>query len=840
MFTLTFSVAFAVVAVFAMGIGALKGKKTVWQMSVTKIFLSVVSAIIAALVSAAVSKAVVGVVIDALLGDLLGELMAGLTSGQEIITALVAMIVAPFLFLPFYAIIKSILKIFKKMIARPFRKLTTKKVEEVAEEAPVEEVAEEEAPELTEKEMKKAAKAAAKEAKKAKKYAKKHEFKLEKSNWISALCGALCSLVTLCIILIPAVGGLGIINDIAALPLQTAAAADESGTTSTVAEVLDGAANNAGSVTVKLLGGQLIYDMMTTCNVGGETTTLRTETKFVQSIANVVIVLGNDEADKAEQADSLRGVADAFADSSMMPVLLSEITTAAADSWRNGEEFAGLAMPDMGPLNPVMMSVVEAFAQGNVDTIKEDMRSIVEIFAVLVENDAMESFGDNPLVMLSKEQTTAKILKELIDNPRLCVMVDGLSDFGMSLLLSSVGVVEDHDGYYDQFKAAMNGVYADEEGAYAALYADVFDAFGLKVSDELCADAGKAMMETGDINAWIRENIAADEEAFNKATVIVTVKDITDGIPTITNKDKEAEALAHCFAVIYGLTDGMGDSSFEVQNLLADMGAVLDSFAQTETYGVEKTGMILKAMLQSEMVHDEMGFSIMEATDAADSIIKNASSKGYVSLLASLAKVVEAIQASSDLDVSNVEKVEAMLKDLTPETAEVLASIATPQVMMNYGVKAESAKPVSDLMGNTFTNLADAKANGMSDEDYAKESAAVSNMMNMVMDSGDGAIFGDGSSTGTTADKFVSDITGSQVISQTLVETVYGDGEEATNDPLKTGKAMSDEEKADFVGSLNNEWNNSAKSAEDAKEIIAIGAIMNVAVEIGDDGVVAK
>ena len=140
-------------------------------------------------------------------------------------------------------------------------------------------------------------------------------------------------------------------------------------------------------------------------------------------------------------------------------------------------------------------------------------------------------------------------------------------------------------------------------------------------------------------------------------------------------------------------------------------------------------------------------------------------------------------------------------------------------------------------MGDTFTNLADAKKNGMADDEYAKESAAVSNMMNLVMDSGDGAIFGEKSSTGITAAEFVGDITGSKVMSQTIVDTVYADGENATNDPLKSDRKLNNAEKTDFLNALNAEWEKSDQTADDKKEIIAIAAIMNLQVEVTLGGV---
>jgi len=835
MFTLILSLVFVLVAVIAMGIGALTAKKKAWQLTVTKIVLSLISALLAALVASLVAKLISGILVGSVLTVMFGELITALPSGQEIVTALVAMILAPVLFLIFYGIIRGILSIFKKLIARPFLKLTEKKAEPSAD-ASAESLAEDPAADGADAPMDVdtiMAKMAAEEKKKD----KKSEFKLDKNNWISALCGALCGLVTLCILLIPMVGTLGIVNDVAAMPLQTAAETDDSGFVSIVADALDGTANNAGSVVVKYTGGQLLYDAMTTYTVGGQKATLRNETEFIGSVAGAIVALGDEDLDKTIKADSFRQISVAFDSAVMTPKLIAELTSAAADDWRHGNAFAGVSMPDMGPLNPIMTSLVDAFAQGTDQTIKEDLDSVVEIIAVLIENDAMGSLAENPLIMLSNEQISADILFELLNNPRLYVMVDGLSDFGMGMLLDAVGVVEDGGIHYEDFRSDMSAVIADTEGAYAALYEEVFNDYGVELPESVCASAAAAKLSGNDFEAWIDENIAKDRESFAKITAIVSSKDITDGTPEIQNKENESAALAHAFAVIYGLTDDMDGDDFDVKGMLVKMGAVLDSLAKTETYGPEKTGMILTAMLQSDMVHDEMGFSVLEATEAAASINENSAAKGYVALMNSLSLVVDALDASTNTDINNIEAVQAMLNDLTPESAQVLSSIATPAVMKNYGVPDKSSEPVSDFMGRTFTNLADAKAGGMPDDEYARESAAVSNLMNMVMASGDGAVFGDDSATGTTAKGFVQDISGSKVMSETIVQTVYEDGEEPINDPLVSERKMSDEEKADFVNALNEEWESSEKTAEDKKEIIAIAAIMNVQVDITLDGV---
>jgi leucyl-tRNA synthetase len=271
--------------------------------------------------------------------------------------------------------------------------------------------------------------------------------------------------------------------------------------------------------------------------------------------------------------------------------------------------------------------------------------------------------------------------------------------------------------------------------------------------------------------------------------------------------------------------------------MVGEMGGVLDTFALSESIGPEKTAYILKAMLQSGTVTKEIGFSTMEASDSADSISKNAAKKSYAQMLNSLMLTVEMVEAASDINVNTAEAVEKMLNDLTPESAEVLKTITTPEVVKNYGVPEKSSKPTSELMGDTFENLAQAKEDGMSDEDYAKESSAVTNMMSVVMTSGKGAIFGDRSATGTTAQQFVDDIMDSTVMADTIVEKVYAGGDEPVVDPLVSNRTMAQEESDSFIEALNNRWNASAKDEATKKEIISIASIMNVKVEITESGV---
>ena len=220
-------------------------------------------------------------------------------------------------------------------------------------------------------------------------------------------------------------------------------------------------------------------------------------------------------------------------------------------------------------------------------------------------------------------------------------------------------------------------------------------------------------------------------------------------------------------------------------------------------------------------------------------ICENSLDTGFEPTLRSLAKAVDVISAASDPDKDTTEAVKVMLDDLTPSSSKVLQTMATPSVVQSYNVPEQSAAPVSSMLSDTFGNLANAKEEGMSDEEYEKESAAVANMMDVLMSSGKtgSTLFGEEGVTGITADEYVNNIMDSKVMSQTVMDNVYTDGETATNDPLKSERALNEEEKTEFLGALSNRWESSDKSEETQKKLISVAAVLNFQIEITDSGV---
>jgi hypothetical protein len=122
-------------------------------------------------------------------------------------------------------------------------------------------------------------------------------------------------------------------------------------------------------------------------------------------------------------------------------------------------------------------------------------------------------------------------------------------------------------------------------------------------------------------------------------------------------------------------------------------------------------------------------------------------------------------------------------------------------------------------------------------------------MMSIAMSagsSGSTSTFGENSATNITATEFVDRAAGSVVISETLVNTVYGEEESAKVDPLASNRTLSDDEKGELVGAIDAKWqtqletsNDEAANAEYQKVLTSVASIVNVNIAFTAGGVVA-
>ncbi|MBQ8141255.1 MAG: hypothetical protein IJ038_06155 [Clostridia bacterium] len=395
----------------------------------------------------------------------------------------------------------------------------------------------------------------------------------------------------------------------------------------------------------------------------------------------------------------------------------------------------------------------------------------------------------------------------------------------------------DSDPTIEELQAIIKTEFA---ALCAKMSAEEFDAFSLELAGDILAEISDGGFEYGSA-------AVDDADDMGKSSVIVTSDELKVVYVEVEDKEKEAKTIASIFASAIAIVDDISGGDHKVENVITAFGPVLDSFAESQLMGKDYTGKFLTAMLQADAIRSNIGFTVIQATDVASSI-NGGSSKGesYTVLLKSLGNTVNIIKISSE-NGDATEAVNELMKDLTPTSAETLQKLSTPETVKNYGVADKSAAPVSDMLSDMFGNMSDAKENGMPEEEYEKESAAVNDMMNIAMSatkSDEKTTFGDNSATGITATEFVQRATDSVIISETLVNTVYGESGEAKNDPLNSERNLTEEEKTELVGALDAKWKTQLETSSDAeanaeyeKLMVSIASVLNVPISISGNSV---
>ena len=822
LFILIFSAIFCFFAGLFMLFGALKGRKYKWHLSLARIIVALISAVAAAMLATFLSNLVIRLVLNLAITNgwflEVGNILAELPTGVGVATALASMFVSPILFIPLFFIIKPILNIFGKLISRLIARASEKDEN-------------------------------GRKIVKRKHYKKRNEALIAHYfNPLGAALGALCSLLVFCIALVPIVGAIDVVNDIVPLFSDTLMeeASEAEGATENAAMLdiagtalaaLNGLDNNVGALTIKYTGGKLLYGAMTTSVINGEMANLNKEGALLASVAEAAVIVLDEEEAPEEKAAAVRAVSPAFDRSVVTRTLISEFCTAAGETWDAGESFHGVARPQLGgDFEAITSAAIDVFATADSQNIKKDVHAITEAVAVLFESGAVGDLQSDPMSILGNEETTSALFAAFLENERLDPMVDGFADFGVNILLDTILTPNTREELYAEFVNGFTSVNGEDAEALTKAYSDIFDDYGIRLDAETVAYAAECKLKGEDMNNWLFMHVAKNKEEFVAKTELVSSDMITGGVTPITNRDHEADALAHAFAVVYGMTSDLKGDSFNTKNMIGKFGPALDSFTMTETIGAEKTGLVLKAVLQSKTVHDQLGMSVIDATNTANSIIENSGKKDYATIMESLTGIIEVLEAASDKGTSTKEAVDKMLDNLTPEAANVMQTMATPNVVKNYGVPENNAEPVANMISDTFGNLQDVPA-----EEYDKEAAAVADMMNVMMAMGSGGssstFGGEESDTQLSADEYVTNVMDSKAMSKTLVDTVYGEGDEPKVDPMGSNRNLSEGERAELLESLNSKWAASPKDEATKRQIVAIAAMMNMVVEVTDAGV---
>lgn len=925
MFEMIFMGVLLLFAVIAVLTGLLVGKKYVWQYSVSKLILVLVSIFVAVGLSSALAWVCSGVLGDILHSALaetaeFEEVIDKLPSIEAVIRAIAAMVIACTLFPIIFLITKALLGLCKKPLAKLF--LMIGKKEDAKSEG------EQDLSALSAKEIKKIEK-----AKKNQAFRSTHKFDV-----LGGAIGALASLFVFVALLAPTVSGLSIINGV----LQ---GVDDS-MPAAVTEISDGAAENVAAKAIRFLGGDLIFDGLTSYPVGDNTVNAHDEGEFLAAAAEAISAISSEDADKEDAVRALKAFPVAFSKSTAFPAVLAEGLSVVSEYWSEGEEVFGIEAPSLGEgLEDASGELFASFAGSTPETIKQDVTTLSNTFVILIENDALEKItGEdaNPIDLFREEEVISAVIYEILENDRLVPAVESVTNVAMSYVGDTLELIENKKMLYDTFMEDMYKAYIASEGtgegdfAYDRIIklADsiyvVYDEHGIEISKTAAICVAIDMLNVGnfkgaadmqsffdpateknashlissidhrvsaeiddeEIAKIVGEEIAAheycatltdehkieleariatsidkifkkgdklkyDQEVFENAdamakdSVVVTSDCIVVDMQHISDKEKEARALAYAIGQSLALMDKLTAEGIEVEQVLSSFGPALDAFASCDSIGKAHTEELVSCLLQAKSIREKVGYTLVQATKVANAM-NTGFEKGnsYGTLFKSIGNTIEVIKLSSSSSDST-EAVKNLIADLTPESAEALKEMTTVEVIQNYGVSEERAEAVSDTFTNMIDIMATVKQDGMTEEQYQKEAESVDKMLNIAMNantSNGKNTFGEDSATGITADEFITQVSDSTVISQTIINaTTDAETGEKKEDPLGIGETISEEEKQTIIEAIDDNWKAQLESSSDAQAnadreqlLGSIGSLLGVKLEFTADGVVVK
>ena len=296
---------------------------------------------------------------------------------------------------------------------------------------------------------------------------------------------------------------------------------------------------------------------------------------------------------------------------------------------------------------------------------------------------------------------------------------------------------------------------------------------------------------------------------------LITLDDIVNNLKKYSDcSDPDVEAAKISEMLSMAVDIFSTDEDLDHKDMLSKVGGLLDMMHETEIFGEQVTADLLKAIFQSKDVRGNIGLSISEANTFTDKLTETAKGEdsSYASTTQAVSNTVDVIDKIKDKDIDREERVEStkqLLEDMSPQNAELLSTMTTPSMMIQYGSSEDKADVVSDSVATLLGNMAKYQPDSTTDEGQVKHEAeadAVNSVLTLAMhgaDSSSTSLFsnenGEGK-TGNTAEEFVNLFVNSEVVGETLITTVYEEG----NNENPFGITPTDQDREELNAELNN------------------------------------
>lgn len=315
-------------------------------------------------------------------------------------------------------------------------------------------------------------------------------------------------------------------------------------------------------------------------------------------------------------------------------------------------------------------------------------------------------------------------------------------------------------------------------------------------------------------------------------TLLVDAKSAAENInPETIGLD--AQAISAIFETATSLLNVLQGGELNLADLANSVGTILDSLAQTQTFGKDKTANLFTSVLQSETVRDKANLDMKTATQLAEKATEgdNINYSETMSTVAGAANIMETL--SKDGTISEEELIE-VIRNLNAQTAGMIEVYVTPQRLVENKIPEKYSVVSSDLIKSLFGYIADSdKTNS---EAEAKALNQILNIALAAKESDDKKLFSSAPGAGDgklpTASETVNTLLDSKAVRHALVD-VLTDGKQVTVfDPYELSSKIK-EESPEYTEAVNAIYDyRTAHPEVDDLVFEALAALLGVKVDL--------
>ena len=282
----------------------------------------------------------------------------------------------------------------------------------------------------------------------------------------------------------------------------------------------------------RTLGGQKLTDSMMEMQVAGMEVKIEEELDAILGVVVQISDLSGTEMANygTKEAEIIQNIGESFDDSKLLAPIVGDILYAATDAWLNGEEFLGVAKPNMGeatelfgPFSDALLEVLHDDAK-DAALLQADIQTMAEVIATLVRHEVFANLNntDALLTTLGGEGVVKSLINTLGANPSTKRLIPEVTNLGVRAIGQALNMPADVEAVYGEL---MNDV-ADALNQVASLPADqqtealsvrldtAFDEAGVAIDDEVLDFYSTSMLHDLVENNPADEVTSADVQAF--------------------------------------------------------------------------------------------------------------------------------------------------------------------------------------------------------------------------------------------------------------------------------------------------------------------------------------